>query len=103
MGAASIADASANLEKDIRMLILAAATDLLSVLLASNPVSGLPCLISYRDVNLTDYTPGRQITSVTTNAATTILSSPPANTQRVIDYISIHNPNAATASVSVRS
>lgn len=84
------------------MLILTTTTDTLETLLGAVPVSGLPCFVAYRDVNTTDYTPGRQTTSLTTNTVTGVLNSPAVNTQRVVDFVNIFNPNAAAISVSVR-
>lgn len=84
------------------MLILAQTTDSIEVVLGGAPVSQLPCLVSYRDVTVTDYTPGRTV--VTTNGTTpvAIVPAPVASTQRVVDFINIFNPNAANAVVTIR-
>lgn len=84
------------------MLILAATTDSIEVVLGGSPVTQLPVVSSYRDITTTAYTPARN--AVVTNGATAVvaIASPAASTQRVIDFINIYNPNTANAVVTVR-
>jgi len=84
------------------VLILAATTDSIEVVLGGAPVSQLPVVSSYRDITTTAYTPARN--AVVTNGTTAVvaIASPAASTQRVIDFINIYNPNAANATVTVR-
>lgn len=84
------------------MLILAATTDALQVVLSASSVAPLPVMTTYRDVTTTDYIPGRQLTNSSGTTAVDIVSAPAPSTQRVIDYVNIFNPNVANATVTVR-
>ena len=84
------------------MLILAATTDALQIVLSASSVSPLPVMATYRDVTTTDYTPGRQLTNSSGTTPVDIVSAPAPSTQRVIDYVNIFNPNVANATVTVR-
>lgn len=83
------------------MLILSTITDILEVNLGASSVSPLPVLVSFRDITTTSYTPGRQITNTDGTTVVTVLSSPVAATQRVVDFMIIRNPNSANAAVSI--
>jgi hypothetical protein len=83
------------------MLILVGAADALEVVLADASVSPLPCIVSYRDIDTDEYLPGRA--GVVTNGATDVVllaGSPSYN--RVIDGVSIFNPNLASETVTVK-
>lgn len=84
------------------MLILAATTDTIEVVLGGSSVSPLPIFATYRDITTTAYAPGRS--AINSNGTTPVVgvAAPAASTQRVIDFINIYNPNAANATVTVR-
>jgi hypothetical protein len=83
------------------MLILTAATDAIEIVLGAASAAPLPCIASYRTIDGTTYVPGR--VAVNSNGVTTVpIVAGIASFQRVIDYISIYNPNAAAADVTVK-
>jgi hypothetical protein len=84
------------------MLILAQTTDTIEAVLAGSPVTQLPIVAMFRDITTSAYTPGRS--AITTSGTTPVIAvaAPAASTQRVIDFISIHNPNTANHTVTVR-
>ncbi len=84
------------------MLILAQTTDSIEIVLAGAPVTQLPFYATYRDVNTTDYTPGRNAGTTNGTTAVTVIPAPAASTQRVIDHINVFNPNTANSVVTVR-
>lgn len=83
------------------MLILATTTDKITVILGGAPVSQLPVVSFFRDINSSDYLPGRN--ALNTNGVTPVdaVAAPAASTQRVVDFINIRNPNVANATVTV--
>jgi hypothetical protein len=85
------------------MLVLTTTTDELEVDLGeAHTTNALPVLVSYRDITLTAYTPGR--VAVNTNGTTDvqILAGPAASTQRVVDLILINNRDTVAHNVTVR-
>jgi hypothetical protein len=84
------------------MLILATTTDTIEVVLGGAPVSQLPIYANYRDITTSTYTPGRNAINTNGTTAVVAVGAPGASTQRVIDFFSIYNPNAADATVTVR-
>lgn len=85
------------------MIILSATTDKLEAILSGAVVTKqLPCYTSWRDRTSTTFIAGR--TAINTNSGTEvdISGSPGANTQRVIDSITIFNSDTANATVTIR-
>lgn len=84
------------------MLILAATTDSIEVVLGGAPVSQLPVITAYRDITTSTFSPGRNVLNTNGTTAIVAVPAPAASTQRVIDFINIFNPNTANAVVTVR-
>jgi hypothetical protein len=84
------------------MLILAATTDTIEVVLGGASVSPLPIFATYRDITTSAYTPGRSAINTSGTTPVVGVDAPAASTQRVIDFINIYNPNVANATVTVR-
>jgi hypothetical protein len=85
------------------MIVLNATTDnVQAVLSAAKATADLACYSSYRDINTTDYTPGRTQTQTNDTTDVNIVPSPGAGDQRVVDYISIFNSDTASATVTVK-
>lgn len=83
------------------MLILVGDTDKLQFVLSDASVSPLPAICMYRDVSTTDYVPNRAIAN--SNGATEVsILTGDATQKRVIDYVSIYNPNVANETVTVK-
>lgn len=85
------------------MLVLAGITESIdAVLSAAVTTSQLVCYAAYRDITTTAYTPGseRSVTNDTTDI--TLVASPAAATQRVIDYASVYNNDTASATVTIK-
>lgn len=84
------------------MLILNTPTDIVTLSLAGASTLPLPCVVSFRDIDATNYTPGR--VAINSNGATPvdIVPSPASGVQRVVDFISAYNPNTAPATVVIR-
>lgn len=83
------------------MLVLSATTDTITAQLGASPVTELPMVVCYRDINTVDYTAGRQ--GIRTNGTTPValVPSPASGVQRVIDTINIYNPNAANVTITI--
>jgi hypothetical protein len=85
------------------MIILSSTTDRLQVVLGATVItSQLTCTSSWRDITKSSYLPGR--TLVTTNNVTdvNVVDPPAANTQRVIDYISVYNADSTNADIIIK-
>lgn len=84
------------------MIVLAGTTDTIKAVLSGTVASTQwQCLASYRDITTSAYTPGRQVTVTNNTTAVTVVSAPDGSTQRVIDALSIYNPDATALSVTV--
>jgi hypothetical protein len=85
------------------MIILTETTDTLTVIVvgSKNPTA-VKCYASYRDTTSSTITPDRNATS--SNGATPVLlvRAPGSSTQRIVDYISIHNTDSESKTVSVQ-
>lgn len=84
------------------MIILENTTDHIDVVLGGNVATNqLPCIVSWRDRTATTFVAGRTIVNSNNTTDVNISGSPAASTQRVIDFISIHNKDTANAVVSI--
>ena len=81
------------------MLILAADTDAIEVVLGANPTTNADFFASWRDLDASTFVPGNAAGA--TNGTTTVdlVSGPAAGYYRVIDYMSILNLNAGAITV----
>lgn len=77
------------------MLILAQTTDSLQVVLSASATTQAQCFVSYRNTTSSAITPLRTVTNTNNTTAVTLVSSPSASNQRVVDYISIFNSNSS--------
>lgn len=84
------------------MLILVNATDSIEAVLSGAPVTQLPIVAMYRDIDADEYLPGRNLTLTNGVTAVQAVSGPALNYQRVIDFLSVYNPNVANATITVR-
>lgn len=85
------------------MLILAATTDLLQVVLAATvATSQLQCYASWRDVTTSAYTPGLTASLTNNTSDVSVVPAPGASTQRVVDYLSVYNSDTASATVTLK-
>lgn len=85
------------------MLIVAAAADELRISLGANPAAGLHCLLSYReitDATGAEYKP-RPAGLLATGTGPATLLAGNAGFVRVVDFLSIYNPNAANSTVTI--
>lgn len=84
------------------MLILAATTDTIEVVLGGTPVTQLPIYAGYRDFTAADYVAGRNAINTNSTTAVVAVGAPAASAYRVIDFINIYNPNVANTTVTVQ-
>lgn len=85
------------------MIILTNTTDKIDVVLAGVITTNqLRCMTSWRDITTTAYTPGRTVINTNSTTDVDISGSPAASTQRVIDFISIHNTDTVSATVTIK-
>lgn len=85
------------------MIILSETTDSLEVVLGGAVTTNqLQCFTSWRDRTSTTFTAGRTVTNTNNTTTVTLVASPAASTQRVIDYISIYNNDTVNATVTVK-
>lgn len=85
------------------MLILTETTDNLQVVLSGNVTTNqLQCVASWRDITTTAYTPGRTVVNTNNTTDVNIIPAPGASTQRVADFISIHNADTVTAVITIK-
>lgn len=85
------------------MIILTNTTDKIDVVLAGAITTNqLRCMTSWRDITTTAYTPGRTVINTNSTTDVDISGSPASSTQRVIDFISIHNTDTVSATVTIK-
>ena len=85
------------------MLILSGTTDKIDVLLGGSVTTNqLDCYTAYRDVTTSTFAPDRNITTTNNTTAVHIVDSPAADTQRVVDFVSVYNNDTANAVVTIR-
>lgn len=77
------------------MLILTQTTDSLQVVLSASATTQAQCFVSYRNTTSSAITPLRTVTNTNNTTAVTLVSSPSASNQRVVDYVSIYNANSS--------
>lgn len=77
------------------MLILTQTTDSLQVVLSASATTQAQCFVSYRNTTSSSITPLRTVTNTNNTTAVTLVSSPSASNQRVVDYVSIYNANSS--------
>lgn len=84
------------------MLILTETTDSLQVKLGGTvTTSQAQCFVSYRNTTSSSITPLKNVTNTNNTTAVTLVSSPSASNQRVVDYLSIYNADTASMTVTV--
>lgn len=85
------------------MLILQDANDSLEVDLTSAITTNqLPCVVSWRTITTTGYTPGRTNINTNSTTAVTIAPAPSTGEQKVIDFVSILNVDTVAAEVTIQ-
>lgn len=85
------------------MLVLQDANDTLEVVLAGAITTAqLPCVVAWRDITASAYTPGRSNANTNSTTPVTLVAAPAGSTWRVIDHVSVYNADTANATVTVR-
>ena len=84
------------------MLILTQTTDSLQVKLAATvATSQAQCFASFRNTTSSAISPLRNATNTNNTTAVTLVSSPSASEQRVVDYASVYNADTASVTATV--
>lgn len=84
------------------MLILTQTTDSLQVRLAATvATSQAQCFASFRNTTSSAISPLRNVTNTNNTTAVTLVSSPSASEQRVVDYASVYNADTASVTATV--
>jgi len=82
---------------------LTSTTDLVEVVLWwAITTNQLRCVSSRRDITTTAYTPWRTVINTNNTTDVTVVWSPAASTQRVVDFLNIYNHDTVTATVTVK-
>lgn len=85
------------------MIILSETTDSLrAVLGGAITTNQLPCYTSWRDRTATTFVAGRTVINTNNTTNVTIAAAPTASTQRIVDFISIHNRDTVNATVTIK-
>jgi hypothetical protein len=85
------------------MIVLTETTDKLEAVLRSAVTTNqLRCMSAWRDITATDYTPGRTLINTNSTTDVTVVGSPGASTQRVVDLINIYNHDTVAATVTIK-
>lgn len=85
------------------MIVLTETTDNLQLVLSGAPASQQPRAMScWRDINTTDYTPGRTLINANSSTDVNIVPAPSSGFRRVVDFISIFNQDTASVTATVK-
>jgi len=85
------------------MLVLTQTTDLIEIVLGGAVTTNqLKVTASWRDITTTAYTPGRTVSTTNNTTDVTIIGSPAASTQRVVDLINVYNLDTVAQTVTVK-
>lgn len=84
------------------MIILTNTTDKITAKLnGAVTTNQLRCVVSYRDTTTTSIAPGRNAMNTNNATAIDLVPAPAASTQRIVDYISIHNADTVNQTVTI--
>jgi hypothetical protein len=84
------------------MLILTQTTDTLQVKLSGTVTTAqAQCFVGYRNTTSSSITPLRTVTNTNNTTSVTLVSSPSASNQRVVDYLSIYNADTAAVTPTI--
>jgi len=84
------------------MIILSDTTDTIkAVLTAAKTANDMFCVVSYRDIDASTYTPGRTVSTTNGLTATTLQAAPTSSHRLVVDLISIFNADTATKTLTI--
>ena len=83
------------------MIILSETTDNLQIVLDTSPASECEVLTSWRDRTSTTFVAGRSLSKSNGTSNVTIAAAPAASTQRVIDLVTVYNPDSSAVNVTV--
>jgi len=84
------------------LIILAATTSKLQIVLGGSVGTQLPVVACYGDHTSSTYTPGAGTTQSNDTTAVDIVAAPAASTQRQVKFLSVYNPNGSAVTVTVR-
>lgn len=84
------------------MIVLSQTTDTLQVVLGSTITTESQCFVSWRERTGTTFTADRTVALTNGQTDVTICGSPASGAQRIIDYISIHNPHTSNVDYTIK-
>jgi hypothetical protein len=97
-------DVAASFGKGItRMIVLTTTNDTIQALLgAVQTTAPMQCFASYRDITTTLYTPGRNLQVTNGTTPVNLVPAPSGSTQRVVDFLSVHNTDTTPKLTTIR-
>lgn len=86
------------------MIVLAATTDKIQVILANAIATNqAQCVACWRDItSAPTYVAGRSLANTNSTTDVDLVASPAASTQRVIDFLSVYNNDTASMNVTIK-
>jgi len=85
------------------MIVLTETTDKIQIVLATAKTSvDMDCVVVWRDITASAYTPGRTLSNSNGLTDADILGSPLSSTQRVVDYIGVFNNDTALKTATIK-
>lgn len=84
------------------MISLNTTSKSLEIVLGGSSVSPLPVVVSTRIIQTSDATTEDTITNTNGTTAVTIVAAPSAGEKKLVEFISVYNPNSANATVTIR-
>lgn len=84
------------------MIVLNSTSDNLDISLIESTVSPLQCYSAWRDRNSTTFVAGKTANFIGSIGDSIFVTGPSQSFQRIIDFISIHNPNSASITVDLK-
>lgn len=84
------------------MIVLDTTSDVVRVTLgAAHTTNALEAVACWRDITTSLYTPGRTLATSNGTTAANLVGSPAASTQRLVDFLSLHNKDTITHTVTL--
>lgn len=85
------------------MIILTATTDSIQIVLGQTvTTSQMQCYASFRDTTSSTITPSSRVVVTNNTTAVDIVQAPGSSTQRIIDFLSVHNVDTVQNDVTIR-
>lgn len=83
------------------MIILKTTSEIIRVVLSASAATELDCYASFRNRTNTTFDASSNFTLTNDTTPVTLVSAPSASSQRIIDYISVYNKDAASQTVTI--